>query len=86
MIGPTVTITKSCDGCECETVETYAVQGDSGCYVNCTHPAVGMRRVGNDNWRTPDWCPVEIGASGTAKPHNEKYASYLTQNFASSED
>ena len=64
MIGPRVTIEKSCYGCECEKVEHYAVQGDSGCYVNCTHKAVGEKRIGNDSWTTPEWCP----ADNTAKP------------------
>ena len=58
MIGPTITVRKDCYSCECKKVEHYAVQGDSGCYVNCVHPAIGNRRIGNNNWKTPNWCPV----------------------------
>ena len=71
MIGPTVTITKSCSACECERSESYAVQGDSGMHVYCEHPAIAKRRIGNDNWRTPDWCPAEVGADDTATVHND---------------
>lgn len=59
--GPTITIKKSCYNCRYKTVEHYAIQGDSGCYVDCAHPAVGKKRVGNEDWSTPTWCPVELG-------------------------
>ena len=76
-IGPKVTVEKSCYGCECEKVEHYAVQGDSGCHVSCTHPLVGSRRIGNDNWTTPDWCPVKVGAGDTATDEIKRLRSDL---------
>jgi hypothetical protein len=63
--GPNVTIAMSCHGCRHEHSESYAVQGDSGFKVYCTHPeavalAAGIerRRIGDTTWQTPGWCPL----------------------------
>lgn len=61
-IGPTVRLQLSCYGCKYERSESYAVQGDSGLDVYCTHPESGCAseggaHVGDTRWDTPDWCP-----------------------------
>lgn len=58
-IGPKVQIKKSCYGCDCEKSERYAVQGDSGHRVYCSHPSVGKKFIADTNWETPNWCPAE---------------------------
>jgi len=55
--GPKLTVTRSCDGCRYEASESYAVQGDSGFRVLCEHPHLGVRRIGDTTWTTPEWCP-----------------------------
>ena len=63
-LGPIVTVSKSCNGCTAKRSESYAVQGDSGHDVYCTHPAVGKKHVGDTCWTTPGWCPVEAAGQG----------------------
>jgi hypothetical protein len=64
--GPSVRIDARCTGCRYEHSESYAVQGDSGHNVYCTHPAIegGRRYVADTSWRTPDWCPLLAEAIG----------------------
>ena len=60
MIGPQITINKSCHGCDCCESDSYAIQGDSGFKVYCVHKSLAERtRIGDTNWTTPDWCPAE---------------------------
>lgn len=54
--GPALTVLRSCQGCEHEESDYYAVQGDSGHKVYCTHSGE-RRRIGDTTWSTPDWCP-----------------------------
>ena len=56
--GPKVTIKLSCFGCRYEKSKRYAVQGDSGHDVSCTHPATVDAYIGDSNWDTPGWCPL----------------------------
>ena len=87
--GPEITINKSCQGCECVKTESYAVQCDSGCDVYCTHPVVIKKRVGDTNWRTPDWCPVLVEQNLVAAPTlpsmqevpTDPYAEVTLTNF-----
>lgn len=58
-IGPKVTVHRSCFDCAVCKCERYAVQGDSGFTVSCTHESLSEpRRIGDTNWTTPEWCPV----------------------------
>lgn len=57
--GPSVRIEASCFDCKYEHGEHYAVQGDSGCDVSCTHPdSPKPACVGDTTWKTPTWCPL----------------------------
>lgn len=62
--GPRVTVKLSCFDCRWETSSHYAVQGDSGCDVSCSHPErIGSEaRVGDTTWDTPKWCPLRGAA------------------------
>ena len=61
--GPRVRFDASCFDCAYEHSEHYAVQGDSGCDVTCTHPdAPDKRDIGDTNWTTPKWCPLLVVA------------------------
>lgn len=59
-VGPKLTVTASCFDCSFCKSEYYAVQGDSGRDVSCTHPpyAEKPRYIGDSTWRTPAWCPA----------------------------
>lgn len=57
--GPSVATKRSCFDCRWEKSESYAVQGDSGHDVYCTHPTHPARRfIADTSWDTPEWCPV----------------------------
>ena len=57
--GPRVVIKRYCDECRWVISEHYAVQGDSGYEVYCTHPSrPSGNRIGDTTWSTPDWCPM----------------------------
>lgn len=57
--GPRIMIKASCFDCEYEHSESYAVQGDSGHDVSCTHPdAPAKSDIGDTTWDTPSWCPL----------------------------
>ena len=63
--GPRVRIDASCFDCAYECSESYAVQGDSGHDVYCTHPDVPGERakhIGDTTWNTPEWCPLLVVA------------------------
>lgn len=65
--GPQIEVKASCFDCTYECSVSYAVQGDSGCTVYCTHPAVQVdgkerRYVADTSWRTPGWCPLLAAA------------------------
>jgi len=56
--GPKFLLKISCNGCKYSKSEKYAVQGDSGFQVYCSHPLTKMVYVGDSNWNTPQWCPL----------------------------
>ncbi len=57
--GPKLRITASCSDCVYVASTSYAVQGDSGFHVSCTHPkAPEPKRIGDTTWDTPKWCPL----------------------------
>lgn len=60
-IGPTVTTKYNCQACVYCKTSSYRVQGDSGHDVECVHPLVGRRFIGDTRWDTPAWCPVLVG-------------------------
>lgn len=68
--GPKIRIDASCSECRHEHSESYAVQGDSGHTVYCTHPLSacqagakdGRKVIGDTTWQTPKWCPLLQGA------------------------
>lgn len=65
--GPSVRIEARCSDCTYECSVGYAVQGDSGHNVFCTHPAAQVdgkerRYIADTSWRTPDWCPLLAAA------------------------
>ncbi len=64
--GPSVSIRFSCGGCAYEKSTYYAVQGDSGFDIECTHPRVGRRDI--PDRATPHWCPV--WAEGLLRAHD----------------
>ncbi len=55
--GPSVEVRLSCLKCRHHQSKYYAVQGDSGYIVDCTHTS-HPRRIGDTNWSTPDWCSL----------------------------
>lgn len=57
-VGPRETVNRSCYDCSVCKSESYAVQGDSGHDVYCTHPLVGRKHIADTSWATPDWCPA----------------------------
>lgn len=57
-IGPEIRVEVSCFGCTFCKSESYAVQGDSGHNVSCTHPDTADSAIGDTTWRTPSWCPL----------------------------
>lgn len=68
--GPLATVTMSCVGCKHVRTERYAVQGDSGCDVYCTHAdAPKGGEIGDTTWRTPNWCPLMHATTKKAPPH-----------------
>lgn len=63
--GPKLNVVASCFDCEHESSVSYAVQGDSGHDVYCTHekalnknPTTGYGHIGDTTWKTPAWCPL----------------------------
>lgn len=63
--GPSTGITRSCFNCPACTSERYSVQGDSGHFVSCAHPAFagekeGRRYIDDTKWNTPSWCPAAV--------------------------
>ncbi len=56
--GPSIRLEASCSGCRYECNASYAVQGDSGFDVSCSHPNNPGRHIGDSTWRTPSWCPL----------------------------
>ncbi len=57
-IGPKIRIEASCFDCKFCRSERYAVQGDSGQDVSCTHPGAANSEIGDTTWATPAWCPL----------------------------
>ncbi len=59
--GPKAILQFTCFGCKYETASFYREQGDSGCDVYCTHPAMNNSHIGDTSWQTPDHCPLLKG-------------------------
>ncbi len=58
MIGPKITVKKSCFDCDVCVSEKYRCQSDSGYDLYCAHPEFKERkRFGDSDWSTPEWCP-----------------------------
>lgn len=71
-IGPRIEVKKRCSGCDYKKSESYAVQGDSGHDVYCTHPSVGKKYIGDTNWTTPPWCPAKRSLLRNAAMQEDK--------------
>ncbi len=65
--GPRLTIVACCSDCiHCKSI-SYVCQSDSGRTVECNHPNVGRKRIGDTTWTTPEWCPELPAALRTLK-------------------
>lgn len=57
--GPRLMLVASCLGCEYVQTREYRLQVQ----VSCAHPSFGPpARVGDTNWKTPNWCPEYAAA------------------------
>lgn len=55
--GPEVKLSFNCSNCEYCIVDQYNFFGRTRLFMNCKHPNIGGKKIGESTFKTPDFCP-----------------------------
>lgn len=55
--GPKVKVSFNCANCEYCIVDQYNFFDRIRLFMNCKHPDVGGKKIGESTFKTPDFCP-----------------------------